>query len=124
MDRRTFLASGAGLVLAGGIGAVRLVPKRVAAVNTVYFRMSHAYHIVGRLVNGYTVKSKHHRPGRDGSEDVYAAVSRHRVDEGHLAAIGEEGGNSAYGVDRRGLQAEGFAQPSIFRASDRRARTV
>ena len=62
MDRRTFLASGAGSVLAGGVGAVRRVPKRVAAVNTVYFRMSHAYHIVGRLVNGYTVKSKHHQP--------------------------------------------------------------
>lgn len=62
MNRRTFLASGAGIVLTGGASATARAPKRVAAVNTVYFRLSHAYHIVGRLVNGYNVKGRHHQP--------------------------------------------------------------
>lgn len=60
MDRRTFLAISAALPAA--CAAQPAKPKRVAAVNTVYFRMSHAYHIVGRLLNGYTVDSKHHQP--------------------------------------------------------------
>ncbi|HEY2786423.1 MAG TPA: hypothetical protein VGJ05_15760, partial [Fimbriiglobus sp.] len=62
MNRRTFLAAGAGMTIVGKAPAVHLAPKRVASVNTVYHRLSHAYHIVGRLVNGYTVKGQHHQP--------------------------------------------------------------
>jgi hypothetical protein len=62
MHRRTFLATGAGLALGGRVRATLRAPKRVSAVNTVFFRLSHAYHIVGRLVNGYTVKGRHHQP--------------------------------------------------------------
>jgi hypothetical protein len=36
--------------------------KKLAAVNSVYYKLSHAYHIEGRLMYGYTVKGKHHRP--------------------------------------------------------------
>jgi hypothetical protein len=61
MNRRTFLA-GAGVALAPFAAGSGRVPKKVAAVNTVFWRLSHAYHIVGRLVNGYTVKGQHHQP--------------------------------------------------------------
>jgi hypothetical protein len=50
------------MTIVGKAPAVHLAPKRVASVNTVYHRLSHAYHIVGRLVNGYTVKGQHHQP--------------------------------------------------------------
>jgi hypothetical protein len=62
VSRRTFLAAGAGVALSPFAGGSARAPKRVAAVNTIYFRMSHAYHVVGRMVNGYTVKGKHHQP--------------------------------------------------------------
>ncbi len=37
-------------------------PLRIAAVNTVYSKLSHAYHIVGRLIHGYTIGGKLHQP--------------------------------------------------------------
>jgi hypothetical protein len=63
MNRRDFLAASAGL--AGGCffaGAADAKPKRLAAVNSAYFKLSHAYHIVGRFVYGYTLKGQHHQP--------------------------------------------------------------
>ncbi len=60
MDRRTFLALSAALPAARAAEPAR--PKRVAAINTVYHRLSHAYHIVGRLLHGYTVDGRHHQP--------------------------------------------------------------
>lgn len=39
--------------------------KRVAAVNSIYYKLSHAYHIEGRLIYGYTLNGKHHQPQFD-----------------------------------------------------------
>ncbi len=36
--------------------------KKIAAVVTAYFPMSHAYHIVGRMLWGYQWKGNHHQP--------------------------------------------------------------
>ena len=35
---------------------------RVAAINTVYRFRSHAYHIAGRFINGYSREGVHHQP--------------------------------------------------------------
>ena len=49
-----------------GVGASSdLVPKRkprVAAINSVYRLRSHAYHIAGRFIHGYTRNGFHHQP--------------------------------------------------------------
>lgn len=37
-------------------------PKRIASVNSLYYKLSHSYHIAGRMMFGYTVKGKHHQP--------------------------------------------------------------
>jgi len=74
--RRSFIASAAGLASAGGLFAlgadpvirpdsVDTVPKRkprVAAINSVYRLRSHAYHIAGRFIHGYTRNGFHHQP--------------------------------------------------------------
>jgi hypothetical protein len=48
------------------IGAVRADdPERrphVAAINSIYRLRSHAYHIAGRFIYGYTIDGKHHQP--------------------------------------------------------------
>ena len=75
ISRRSFLASAAGLASVGGIlasgaeptkgDAVDATPKRkprVAAINSVYRLKSHAYHIAGRLIHGYTRDGFHHQP--------------------------------------------------------------
>lgn len=35
---------------------------RVAAINSIYRLRSHAYHIAGRFIHGYTIGGKHHQP--------------------------------------------------------------
>jgi hypothetical protein len=80
-SRRKFLASAAALTLAGGVGPAaaketspaahfRTRPpkptkdgrKPIAVITTVYRPMSHAYHIAGRFVHGYTLGGKYHVP--------------------------------------------------------------
>lgn len=37
-------------------------PLRIAAINSVYWLRSHAYHICGRMMHGYTWDGVHHQP--------------------------------------------------------------
>jgi hypothetical protein len=82
LSRRKFLASAAALTLTHGLApaagadanvtAFRARPpkpstdgrKPVAAICTVYRPMSHAYHIVGRFLHGYTRDGRFHVPGQ------------------------------------------------------------
>lgn len=41
--------------------SVRGLP-RVAAINSIYRLRSHAYHIAGRFIHGYTINGLHHQP--------------------------------------------------------------
>lgn len=69
LSRRQFLHATAG-VAAMPFGAAWLhavaadeaPKKRLASVNSVYYKLSHAYHIVGRLLHGYPIQGKHHQP--------------------------------------------------------------
>jgi hypothetical protein len=66
MNRRDFLSSA--VVLAGGCQLPAQDPsprKRIASINSVYYKLSHAYHIAGRFIYGYTLKGKHHKPAFD-----------------------------------------------------------
>src|SRR5687767_11269515 len=66
MNRRDFLSTAA--VLSSGCLLPAADPtkrKRVAAINSVYYKLSHAYHIAGRFLYGYTLKGKHHQPAFD-----------------------------------------------------------
>lgn len=66
MNRRDFLTSAA--VLTGGGLLPAADPrkrKRIASINSLYYKLSHAYHITGRFLYGYTLKGKHHRPAFD-----------------------------------------------------------
>jgi hypothetical protein len=65
MNRREALAAGAALAVTPFAHAQPPKRKRLAGVNSVYFKLSHAYHILGRLLYGYTVKGKHHQPEFD-----------------------------------------------------------
>ncbi len=71
VSRRRFLAGAVGTATIGGLLPLRNCPaqdankpqpKRVAAINTVYRIRSHAYHIVGRFLEGYTIGGFHHQP--------------------------------------------------------------
>lgn len=64
MNRRHFLSTAAGLAGATVISHAGDAPKpkRLASINSVYYKLSHAYHIAGRMIYGYTVKGKHHQP--------------------------------------------------------------
>jgi hypothetical protein len=65
MSRRTFLGTSSAVALAALGGAAADEPKRlprVAAVNSIYRFRSHAYHIAGRFVTGYTRSRAHHQP--------------------------------------------------------------
>ncbi len=73
IHRREFLA-GASLFVAAGVGnmqtavaaesavAIPQKPLRVAAINSIYRLRSHAYHICGRVIHGYTKDGFHHQP--------------------------------------------------------------
>lgn len=70
MNRRHLLqtaAAAAGHLALGSRlhGAEPTPRKRLAAVNSIYYKLSHAYHIVGRMIYGYTVKGEHHQPAYD-----------------------------------------------------------
>src|SRR6185295_19697105 len=54
-----FVASAATPLVAG-----ESTPKlpRVAAINSIYRLRSHAYHIAGRFIHGYTINGLHHQP--------------------------------------------------------------
>ncbi len=70
MNRRQILGAtlalaGTHLVLPQGLRAVEPKRKRLAAVNSIYFKLSHAYHIEGRFINGYNLKGEVHRPAFD-----------------------------------------------------------
>ncbi len=65
MNRRHFLSTAAGLAagpLLSRLPAGDPKPKRLAAVNSVYYKLSHSYHIEGRLVYGYTIGGRPHQP--------------------------------------------------------------
>lgn len=73
VNRRSFLAA-ASLSVAAGAGAAETVvaaaepsaspkkPLRVAAINSIYRLRSHAYHICGRVIHGFTKDGFHHQP--------------------------------------------------------------
>ncbi len=72
LSRREFFNQSA-LTLGGawGLGACgglalgqEAIPRRprVAAINSIYRFKSHAYHIAGRFIHGYTINGKHHQP--------------------------------------------------------------
>jgi hypothetical protein len=68
ITRRQALQTGAALASSAFIpSAFAAEPrrKRIAAVNSVYYKLSHAYHIVGRFAYGYTVDGKHRQPPFD-----------------------------------------------------------
>jgi hypothetical protein len=61
VSRREFIAGAA----AGPLGLRGQQRPKLAAVCTIYFRMSHAQHIVGRFLEGYGWNSEHHHPPMD-----------------------------------------------------------
>lgn len=73
LGRRDFLAAASLSIAAGVSGAGAAVtaadpvvtpkkPLRVAAINSIYRLRSHAYHICGRVIHGYTKDGFHHQP--------------------------------------------------------------
>ncbi len=69
MNRRDFLSSaaraGGTLLLPHATAAAEPKRKRLAAVNSLYYKLSHAYHIEGRFLYGFNLKGKHHQPAFD-----------------------------------------------------------
>src|SRR5260370_2243023 len=61
VSRREFIAASAAAPLA--LEAQKR--PRLAAVCTIYFKMSHAQHIVGRFLEGYGWNGTHHHPPMD-----------------------------------------------------------
>ena len=69
-SRRNFLVAGSTLAAASWLSphlghtlAADDTPlPRVAAINTIYRLRSHAYHIAGRFIHGYSREGKHHQP--------------------------------------------------------------
>ncbi len=72
VNRRDFLAASALSMAAGGTSALSAAetvvvaspqkPLRVAAINSIYRLRSHAYHICGRIIHGFTKDGFHHQP--------------------------------------------------------------
>jgi len=64
LSRRDFIV-GAGAAPVALHGQPAPMRPKLAAVCTIYFRMSHAQHIVDRFLDGYGWNSTHHRPPMD-----------------------------------------------------------
>lgn len=73
LSRRDFLAASSLATFAAGsaIAPAAVVatepaestkPLRIAAINSVYWLRSHAYHICGRMIHGFTWNGFHHQP--------------------------------------------------------------
>lgn len=71
LRRRDLLKLGSAAAMASWTTALwtqeakRVAPPRlprVAAINSVYRLRSHAYHIAGRFIHGYTINGLHHQP--------------------------------------------------------------
>lgn len=62
MNRRDALRACATLATTSLVRASNPKPIRVASINSLYYKLSHAYHIAGRLMFGYTLKGRHHQP--------------------------------------------------------------
>ncbi len=63
--RRAWLQGAAGAALGlAGVARADDPPRRprVAAINSIYRFRSHAYHIAGRFIYGYSREGKHHQP--------------------------------------------------------------
>lgn len=64
--RRTAIQSAAAFAATAALvrpsPAADAKPKRLASVNSVYWKLSHAYHIAGRFLYGYTKDGQHHQP--------------------------------------------------------------
>jgi len=64
--RRTAIQSAAALAATAALPrlapAADAKPKRIASINSVYRKFSHAYHIAGRFLFGYTKDERHHQP--------------------------------------------------------------
>lgn len=75
VSRRQFLGASSAALASGVLLAAEdpAVPKsnaagrrpRVAAINSIYRLRSHAYHIAGRFIHGYTRNGFHHQPPFD-----------------------------------------------------------
>src|SRR5262245_43946189 len=74
VSRRNFLTSSSSTLLAGQLSSPTAKatetaakvpehrPLRLAAINSIYRLRSHAYHICGRMMLGYTRNGFHHQP--------------------------------------------------------------
>ena len=62
MHRRSFLAAGVGLLVAGSRGRAAERGKRIAFLGTEVRRHSHAQHFLDRLTHGYTWKGRWQKP--------------------------------------------------------------
>lgn len=66
LRRRDLLKLGAAAAMApwNSLAAdeARIRLPRVAAINSIYRLRSHAYHIAGRFIHGYTINGLHHQP--------------------------------------------------------------
>lgn len=73
LTRRSFLGASSALMLGSKVHAadkgdsapIPSARPRVAAVNSIYRLRSHAYHIAGRFIHGYTRNGFHHQPPFD-----------------------------------------------------------
>lgn len=73
LTRRSFLGASSALMLGskvlatdkGGSTSTPSRRPRVAAINSIYRLRSHAYHIAGRFIHGYTRNGFHHQPPFD-----------------------------------------------------------
>lgn len=66
LHRRDLLRLGSVAAMAPWFALCADEPKsklpRVAAINSIYRLRSHAYHIAGRFIHGYTINGMHHQP--------------------------------------------------------------
>jgi hypothetical protein len=87
--RRAFLATAAATAVPASVSAqnsprtrpprrARPAEKKVAVVCSVYWYLSHAYHIAGRFLDGYMVGNEHHFPDH-GVASVYVEQPRNNL---------------------------------------------